>query len=694
MRGKFVTLILCLFFGLIASAQTDTTRDASRLLEGVTIHAFEQNRQLKEVSAAVSVIDPLLLQQSANTSLVPAVNSAPGVRMEERSPGSYRINIRGSTLRSPFGVRNVKVYWNDIPFTDPGGNTYLNQLGFYNVNAIEIIKGPAGSMYGAGTGGAILLHSQPDTWAPGIGLHITGGSYNSRAINLSIKAGTEDRQNIINYTHQESDGYRLHTAMRRDIGTWQTNLKVSNRQQLNASFLYGDLYYQTPGALTLKEYSANPQAFRPAAGGFGNAEQVQAAIYQKMLLAGITNKYQFSDHWQNSTTVYGSFVQFDNPTFRTYEKRVEPQFGGRTVFTYSLQGKQTRLQLNAGAEAQRGFFNTRDFKNNQGRPDSVQTDDEIGSWIYNIFAQVNLRLPGDWDLTAGASFNQFHVSDQRLSDPSLPLQQRTYSNQLAPRLALSKKITTAAWLYASVARGFSPPAIAEVLPPSRTISTSLNAETGINYEAGVKSTWLQNRLYTEVNLFYFRLQDAIVQRQQVNAANYYVNAGTTRQKGIEAQLRYAIFPAGQSFFRPSFLYASYTYNDFYYGDFKQGNTDFSGNQLPSVPRNSVSAGLNLATRMGIYVNLNYYYSDKLALNDANTDYAGSYQLLGAKVGYAQTFSSVMVNFFAGADNLGDVRYSLGNDINAAAGRYYNAAAGRNYYGGISVQWHRPKKLSA
>ena len=60
--------------------------------------------------------------------------------MDERSPGSYRLNIRGSSLRSPFGVRNVKIYYDGIPFTDPGGNTYLNQLGFYNIQSVEILK--------------------------------------------------------------------------------------------------------------------------------------------------------------------------------------------------------------------------------------------------------------------------------------------------------------------------------------------------------------------------------------------------------------------------------------------------------------------------------------------------------------------------------------------------------------------------
>src|ERR1044071_9056432 len=106
-----------------------------------------------QVAAPVAVISTAQLSRFTNTTILPALNSNPGIRMEERSPGSYRLNIRGSSLRSPFGVRNVKTYYDDIPYTDPGGNTYLNQLGFYNIQSIEVIKGPGSSLYGAGTGG-------------------------------------------------------------------------------------------------------------------------------------------------------------------------------------------------------------------------------------------------------------------------------------------------------------------------------------------------------------------------------------------------------------------------------------------------------------------------------------------------------------------------------------------------------------
>jgi iron complex outermembrane recepter protein len=690
MCNRINCFLAAFFFATLLNAQDSTAVDSSKTLQPVTVNAFEQNKQLREVSAAVILIDKAQLDRFSNTSLVPAFNSTAGVRMEERSPGSYRINMRGSTLRSPFGVRNVKVYWNDIPFTDPGGNTYLNQLSLSNIQSVEIIKGPAGSIYGAGTGGAILLRSQQGQWNEGITASYTGGSFNTNAMQVQLRAGAAENRNSFTFSHQNSDGYRLHTAMRRDIGTWETRLQISSKQTLQANFLFGDLYYQTPGALTLSEFRAKPKAYRPAAGGFPNAEQAKAAISQKMLLAGFTNHYRFTGSLQNTTTVYGAFVQFANPTFRTYEKRSEPHFGGRTVFTLQQQWNNTRLQWVAGAEAQRGFFNTKNFRNVAGNPDTLQTDDDINSWLYQVFIQANLKLPGNWDITAGASFNQFHISDRRLSAPSLAVQQRTYSNELAPRMAVSKKIIAHAWVYLSVARGFSPPAIAEVLPPSRSISTSLNAEKGTNYEAGIKTNWFNNSLYAEVNAFYFRLQDAIVQRQQANAANYYVNAGTTSQKGLETQLAYQLLTGSGHSLRQAKIWAAHTFNDFRYDSFKQLAADYSGKKMPSVAKHTLAAGMDIAFRAGFYTNITYYYSDPIAMNDANTDIASSYNLLGGRIGYKSSFAGIGLNIFGGADNVFDQAYSLGNDINAAGGRYYNAAPGRNYYAGISLQWNKKK----
>ncbi len=145
MKNKMIIAAMAL--ALPAAAQTDTT-----VLQGVTVQGYAQQRDLSTVPGAVSVVRGQDMQRVAPGSLVPAFNAAPGVRMEERSPGSYRLNIRGSSLRSPFGVRNVKMYYNGLPFTDPGGNTYLNQFSPVIFSSLEVLKGPGSSLYGAGTG--------------------------------------------------------------------------------------------------------------------------------------------------------------------------------------------------------------------------------------------------------------------------------------------------------------------------------------------------------------------------------------------------------------------------------------------------------------------------------------------------------------------------------------------------------------
>ncbi|MBK8290031.1 MAG: Plug domain-containing protein [Flammeovirgaceae bacterium] len=153
---------LLLLFVLVATSVTVFSQepvDSIKTLNEVTIRAYEADRPLLEVPASIGLVLKNDLDRFSNTSLVSAVNALPGIRMEERSPGSYRFSIRGSSLRSPFGVRNVKAYWNELPITDPGGNTYLNQFDANSIEQIEIIKGPGSSVYGAGTGGVLLLKS-------------------------------------------------------------------------------------------------------------------------------------------------------------------------------------------------------------------------------------------------------------------------------------------------------------------------------------------------------------------------------------------------------------------------------------------------------------------------------------------------------------------------------------------------------
>jgi iron complex outermembrane receptor protein len=685
-------LIASFFCATALSAQTPhstaflTDSSDTKPLNEVVVKAYEQNRKLTDVGAPVNIVSKASLNRFANSSILQALNTNPGVRMEERSPGSYRLNIRGSSIRSPFGVRDIKIYWNEIPLTDPGGNTYLNQLGFYNFQSMEIIKGTAGSLYGAGIGGAVLINSMPSVWEKGVSVDYSGGSYNTNGINVNLRAGDNDHRNSFAYSHQTSDGYRQQTQMRRDIASWETQIKTSEKQTLHAYMLYGDLYYQTPGALTRTEYNKDPRQARPAVGTQPSAIQAQAAIFQKNFTAGFSNDYRFDEHWSNTTAVYGAYTDFTNPGIRVYEVRQEPHFGGRTVFRYKTDLGSSSLQINAGAEAQRGFFETRDYANNLGVQDTLQTDDKLGNWQYLAFAQADLKLSGGWTLTAGASFNKTAVDITRISTRPPVTHPIRFDNKVAPRIALLKKIAPGISVYASAARGFSTPTVQELEKTNGIVGPPLQPEDGIDYELGARGNLLHGKLFFDINAFYFHLNNTIVQRIDSFGVGYSINAGKTDQHGIESFVSYQLVDRSHGLFSNVRVWVSHTWHDFHYRNFLQDTTSFSGKRLPSVPPQTIVSGLDVLLQIGLYTNVTYTYTDHIALNDANTAFAGSYNLLGARLGYRKVLGKLKLDLFTGIDNAFNIKYGLGNDFNAAAGRYYNASPGRNYYTGLSLNY--------
>lgn len=680
-------LLLSFIVSLTGFGQDLSTSDSAKTLGEVIVTAFELNRRIISCGTSVKVLNLQNADRFNKTSLLNGMNTISGVRMEERSPGSYRINIRGSSLRSPFGVRNVKVYWNDIPITDPGGNTYFNQFAFNNFSTIEIYKGPAGSLYGAGTGGLILMQSLESNWKKGVNLEYVTGSFGLQNILGSVQFGDINSRTLISYAHNQSDGYRDHTETKKNNFSWVSNFRVSDKQQLKAAILYNDLYYQTPGGLTAAEYAANPKQARPAAGSQPSAETAKAAIYQKNFTAGLTHVYRFNDVFKNSTTLYGAFAQIKNPTFRNYERRNEPSFGGRSIFGYEKKFEKTTLNLVAGGELQAGYFNTQVSKNKNGNPDTLQTNDDIKYQTYSVFAQADINIQNDWIITAGISVNNSNVEFKRLNAYPVKTQKQEYKSEWAPRLTILKKLNSTSSIFGSVSKGYSPPTIAELLPSTGAINTNLEAEHGINYELGTRLIFLKGKLQVELAGFYFKLEDALVVRKDSSNADYFVNAGDTRQRGIELGIDYSVVSfRSNSIFENFVIRTAQSFNEFKYGEFKKGVDDFSDKYLPGVPNYTASAIADLVFKKGAYINLNFYHATSIFLNDANTAEAAPYTIVGARAGWRfKVGSKVQLNIYVGGDNLMDETYSLGNDINAAGGRYYNTAFGKNYYVGVAFK---------
>ncbi|WP_154855248.1 TonB-dependent receptor domain-containing protein [Cyclobacterium xiamenense] len=655
---------------------------AANALAEVVVSSFETERPLLEQAAGIVRVSEADLFRFNETSVVHAFNTKPGIRVEERAPASYRISIRGSSLRAPFGVRNVKVYWNGIPFTAADGTTPLNMLDVANLQNTEIIKGPAGSIYGAGNGGVISFSSSPEITENRISTDLSFGDFGMTRYRFGLSQQMEEGGIKVSYVRQKADGYRDHTAMDREVVQLTGHFKPSEKQLLTTQLLYSDLFYELPGALTASQVAENPQQARP-----GSAAQ-NASIDQQSMYGVVSHDYQFHPKFSNKTSIYINTVDFENPFNLDYKKETQFSYGGRTSFTYDGNWGSIPVRLIGGGEYQFSTTAAQNFGNRGGQADTVRFSDELLTRTAFLFQQLEAELSERFLLTLGLSenFSSFDIARNIDAIRGMPSQaRRTFDPVIVPRIALSGKLNEQSAVHGSISSGFSPPTIDEVRTNEGTINLDLEAEKGINYEVGYRSSFRQGRVNVDVSAFYFKLDETITTFTNPDGVVLFRNAGATDQKGIEALVDYALIRKQLSFIQELKLTHTYTGHFFTFADFMKGENDFSGNDLTGVAPHTVVNQVDLRTRPGFYLNFTHQFVDDTPLNDANTVYQEAYHLLNTRLGWrGSAGTSLDLEVFAGVENLGNANYSLGNDLNPFGGRYFQPAAPRNFYGGIKV----------
>ncbi|MDP3667428.1 MAG: TonB-dependent receptor [Sediminibacterium sp.] len=654
------------------------------VLQEIIVNAFLSHQHWKAVPAAVAIVTSKEINRYSNTSLVAVLNTIPGLRMEERSPASYRLSVRGSLLRSPFGVRNVKVYWNEIPLTDAGGNTYLNLVDINQLTGAEIIKGPAASMYGAGTGGALLLKSSQELSPASQNYFVaglTGGSYGLFQQQSGWQYSSKNFASAIQQTHQQSDGYREQSAVRKEVLKWQ-GLWQEKKQQNKFLIFYTELFYQTQGGITLAQMQLNPKLSRQAAGSFPGSVQQKAAVYNKTFLGGIHHTVELNDHFSIKSFFTGNRTAYANSFITNYEKREETNYGAGTNLIYQAKTTNSLFQWMNGVEWLYNHSLISNFGNRSGIADTVQFSDNIYARQWFAFSQVQYAIHEKWNFTAGLSLNNQTFRFKRLTDPVPFFADKKISLVVTPRLAVLYRLTKNVSLYALAAKGFSPPSLAEIRPSDGKYYGDLAAEYGWNYEAGIKGDLLNGHLQFDMAAYFFAVKNAIVRRNNAAGAEYFVNAGGTKQQGMEALFKYQLIQNNRDFISGWHIWSSYSYQPYRFEEYRQTTNNYSGNELTGVPRTIWVSGMDLQTGKGIYMHVSLNATASLPLTDANDAYANAYQLVQLKLGFRREQHRKKFDLFAGIDNLLNRHYSLGNDINAAGKRYYNPAMGVNFFTGI------------
>jgi iron complex outermembrane recepter protein len=609
--------------------------------------------------------------------------------MQSSNFTTNRITIRGIGARTPYGTNKIRAFYGSIPLTSGNSETVIDDIDLENLNQIEIIKGPLSSVYGAGLGGAILLSPQiSNKIGETAGISTVAGSYGLLKNSLNYSLNQKQASLNLSYHKLETDGWRENSAYNREGITLAGELFKKKNSKLTYFSNYTYLKAYIPSSINKTTFDVNPQLGAPtwvASKGFKE---------YKSTLGGLAYDFKINNKLSNSTSLFVNYKDSNEPRPFDVLRQYTFATGARTQFLGNFKIGAIQNQFITGIEYFADHYKGNTFENlylqNNGQG-SLQGDQltETGQkrQFYNIFVQLRTLLSEKFEIQTGLNYNktQFELENYDLNST----QNYSYDGIFSPQLSLLFKPNEQQTLYFSASRGFSMPATEETLTSTGAINPDIKPENGYNFEIGSKFYFFNKSLYTEVSIYRMEIKDLLVAKRVGDDQYVGVNAGKTLHEGIEITLNYN-WPINTFFTLNSYISGSL--GNYEFKEFVDNGNDFSGNKLTGVPANKVNAGVNLNTSLGIYLSGDFQFVDKIPLNDANSVYTDSYNLINIKMGYHfEILPQLNAHFATGVNNATDEKYAsliLPNAVGFgnALPRYYYPGLPTNYYGMVSLNY--------
>lgn len=684
------------------------------------------NKELLYQPVSIVKLTPVELKRSTGLFLDDAINTnVPGVLMERRSiSGGQQFNIRGygngtrgtSGVNSNFDGQGSKVYLNGIPITDAEGITLMDDLDFGSIGNVEVTKGPAGTLYGLAIAGAVNLRTiQPEKGKTSVGQDFMMGSYGLARYTTHVRIGAERSSFLMNYGHQSFDGFMVHTASHKDFVNLLGEFQPNERQSIFAYIGYSNSYDERNGEETLGQYDTLNYS--------GNTSYINNDAHSNVVSfrAGVSHTYKFCDKVSNTTSLFGTGISNNSSSAAGWTDKNPLNYGFRSTFDMKFKlGEKFSLSGITGAEAQQqlaqsiGYSMVVDSSNISGPHiiGSMKSNIFTNSKTWSAFTEWTLGMPHDFSLTAGIGISsmsifledRYYVASHNTPTPTIPSKyDATYDGLVSPHVALNKVFSKSLSAYVSYSKGYKAPVSSYFyIPSTGELNLGLKPEVGTQYEIGTKGSLIHGRLVYQLAVFDAIFSDkmtaiAVPQDSVTTAYTYVANGGSQNNMGVEALVKYTVYESKEKFFRSVGVFANFAYSNFKYEDFKYQKlnaaktevieVDYSGNAVAGVPPITVNFGLDIMTRMGIYMNATYSYRDPMPITSDGLYKTSAFSIVNAKIGYSKVFHDHYgVDAFFGANNITSTQYYYMVFLNQLPDAYLPAPNEINYFGGINLKY--------
>src|ERR1700726_4867400 len=141
-----------------ASAQTASISDSSSTLGEIVVTAQKRASTVQETPISITAVSGADIQDRGITDVATLAAATPGVSLKSNGPGQTEVEMRGMTS-SGGNSATVGFYLDDIPMTAPAGaqnGKVVIDPTLYDLNRIEVLRGPQGTLYGSGSMGGTI----------------------------------------------------------------------------------------------------------------------------------------------------------------------------------------------------------------------------------------------------------------------------------------------------------------------------------------------------------------------------------------------------------------------------------------------------------------------------------------------------------------------------------------------------------
>lgn len=660
---------------------------AETLLDEIVVVGSRGEKELGKVPAAVSAVSRDEIQLGRQQlGLDESLNRVPGLFMQNRYnfAQDLRVSIRGAGTRASFGIRGIKVYIDDLPVTVTDGQGGVDDIDLGSAQRIEVMRGPASSLYGSSSGGVIDIYTEDGPETPFAEAAATLGEFDMQKFQIKTGGQYGKLNYLVNASHLSLEGYRDHALV--DHALVNSKFRYDIDADSDITFVFNAVnspVADDPGGLPAALVAANP---RQAWGGNLAFDSGESLSQQRM---GLIYRRNFGG--QHEIILRNFYLWRDFQTFLPFRGGGVSAFdrfffggGGQYTYTSALSGMPNRFTVGFDIDAQRD--ERQRFDNNSGTVGAMLQDQDEDAEAYGIYFRNELSLTDTLELMFGGRYD---IVDMAINDKFLANANQSASldfSEFSPTVGLIWNVLPQTSVYANYGSAFETPTFTEAGGPIQdaggngvTITgfRDMDAQTAESFEIGLRGN-LWDRIDYDLAAYTMTVEEEIVNDGTLGNVGFFENADTDRN-GVEASLIVDVFD-GMT------MTAAYTYSDFEFDKYPS-DPALEGNKMPVVPEQQLFVELAYRHGSGLYVIWDILWVDELFANNANTATNPAYQVANIRFGRDFQLGSLTLSPFFGINNMFNESYNGNVRPNSFGGRFFEPAPEQNAYGGLTARYN-------